>query len=46
MIATANLRRNVAIEFGMWRSVRNGGAAGLVTRGNARCFAHPGAMRS
>jgi hypothetical protein len=32
------LRRMVAIEFGMWRSVRNGGAAGSVTGGNGKFF--------
>jgi hypothetical protein len=29
--ATTNLRRIVAIEFGTWRSGRNGGSSGLVT---------------
>ena len=29
--ATTNLRRIVAIEFGTWRSGRNGGSFGLVT---------------
>jgi hypothetical protein len=29
--AATNLRRIVAIEFGMWRSGRNGGSSGLVT---------------
>src|SRR6267154_2748335 len=29
--AATNLRRIVAIEFGTWRSGRNGGASGLVT---------------
>jgi hypothetical protein len=30
-IAATNLRRIVAIEFGTWRSGRNGGSSGLVT---------------
>ena len=29
--AATNLRRIVAIEFGTWRSGRNGGSSGLVT---------------
>ena len=29
--AAANLRRIVAMEFGTWRSGRNGGSSGLVT---------------
>ena len=29
--AAANLRRIVAIEFGTWRSGRNGGSSGLMT---------------
>jgi len=29
--AATNLRRIVAIEFGTWRSGRNGGCSGLVT---------------
>jgi hypothetical protein len=29
--ATTSLRRIVAIEFGTWRSGRNGGSSGLVT---------------
>jgi hypothetical protein len=32
----------VAIEFGMWRSGRNGGAAASVTVGNGRFLEHPG----
>ena len=32
----------VAIEFGTWRSGRNGGAAGSVTGGNGRSREHPG----
>jgi hypothetical protein len=39
-------RRMVAIEFGVWRSVRNGGAAGLVTGGNGKFFEQPGGARS
>jgi hypothetical protein len=35
-------RRMVAIEFGMWRSVRRGGAAGSVTVGNGKFFEQPG----
>ena len=31
----------VAIEFGMWRSVRSGGAAGSVTGGNGKFFEQP-----
>jgi hypothetical protein len=32
----------VAIEFGMGRSVRSGGAAGSVTGGNGKFFEQPG----
>jgi hypothetical protein len=32
----------VAIEFGMWRSVRSGGPAGSVTVGNGKFFEQPG----
>ena len=35
-MATTSLRRMVAIEFGIWRSVRNGGAARSETRGKSR----------
>jgi hypothetical protein len=31
MIAAMSFRRIVAIEFGTWRSGRNGGSSGLVT---------------
>src|ERR1700730_14605539 len=34
--ATIRCRRMVAIEFGMWRSGRNGGASGSVTVGNGK----------
>ena len=36
----------VAIEFGMWRSVRSGGAAGSVTVGNGKFFEPPGGTSS
>ena len=35
-MAAVSLRRRVAIEFGMWRSVLSGGAAGSITFGKAR----------
>ena len=44
--ATISRRRMVAIEFGMWRSVRSGGAAGSVTGGNGKFFEQPGGTRS
>jgi hypothetical protein len=37
-MAMIRVRRMVAIEFGMWRSVRSGGAAGSVTGGNGKFF--------
>ena len=36
----------VAIEFGMWRSVRSGGAVGSVTVGNGKFFEQPGGTSS
>jgi hypothetical protein len=39
-------RRMVAIEFGMWRSLRSGGAAGSATGGNGKFFEQPGGTRS
>ena len=36
----------VAIELGMWRSVRSGGAAGSVTVGNGKVFEQPGGTSS
>jgi hypothetical protein len=35
-MAAVSLRRRVAIEFGMWRSVLSGGAAGSIIFGKAR----------
>src|SRR5437764_9135448 len=35
--AATNLRRIVAIEFGTWRSGRNGGSSGLVPSRTATC---------
>ena len=35
-MATVSLRRRVAMEFGMWRSVLSGGAAGSIIFGKAR----------
>ena len=35
-IETIRYRRMVAIEIGMWRSGRKGGASGFVTCGNGR----------
>jgi hypothetical protein len=34
------------IEFGTWRSVRNGGASGSVTVGNGKFFEQRGGTRS
>jgi hypothetical protein len=46
-MAMIRVRRMVAIEFGMWRSVRGGGgAAGSVTGGNGKFFEQPGGTRS
>ena len=36
----------VAIEFGMWRSVRSGGASGSITLGNGRLREEPCGTRS
>jgi hypothetical protein len=44
--ATSNRRRMVAIEFGMWRSGRKGGASGSVTLGYGRCREQRGGTRS
>ena len=44
--ATINRRRMVAIEFGTWRSGRNGGASGSVTVGNGRLLEQRGGTRS
>ena len=44
--AAIRRRRMVAIEFGMWRSVRSGGAAGSVTVGNGKFFEPPGGTSS
>jgi hypothetical protein len=35
-MAAVSVRRRVAIEFGTWRSVLSGGAAGSITFGKAR----------
>jgi hypothetical protein len=40
--AATNLRRIVAIEFGTWRSGRNGGSSGLVTFAYGKLREHPG----
>jgi len=39
-------RRTVAIEFGTWRSGRNGGSAGSVTVGNGKLREPRGGTRS
>jgi hypothetical protein len=39
-------RRTVAIEFGTWRSGRNGGSAGAVTVGNGKLREPRGGTRS
>ena len=39
-------RRTVAIEFGTWRSGRNGGSAGVVTVGNGKLPEPRGGTRS
>ena len=39
-------RRTVAIEFGTWRSGRNGGSSGSVTAGNVRLREPRGGTRS
>ena len=44
--ATINCRRMVAIEFGTWRSGRNGGASGSVTVGNGKVLEQRGGTRS
>ena len=44
--ATVRRRRRVAIESGMWRSGRIGGASGSVTFGNGRFREDRGAARS
>src|SRR5207342_3891593 len=44
--AAIRRRRMVAIEFGMWRSVRSGGPAGSITVGNGKFFEQPGGTRS
>src|SRR6478672_2370546 len=44
--STINLFRMVAIEFGTWRCVRNGGASGAVTVGNGKFLEQRGATRS
>jgi hypothetical protein len=45
-MASAKRIRIVAIEFGMWRSGRNGGSSGLITLGNGKLREHRGATRS
>src|ERR1700738_2148228 len=45
-MATISLRRIVAIEFGMGRSGRSGGASGSVTVGNRKFLERPGGTRS
>jgi hypothetical protein len=45
-MAATSLRRMVAIEFGIWRSVLNGGAAGSETRGKGRRLEVRGSTRS
>src|SRR5262249_59682281 len=40
--AATNLRRIVAIEFGTWRSGRNGRSSGLVTFAYGKLREHPG----
>jgi hypothetical protein len=44
--AVVNLNRVVAIEFGIWRSGRNGGASGSVTVGNGKFRERRGATSS
>jgi hypothetical protein len=44
--ATIRRRRMVAIEFGIWRSGRNGGSSGSVTIGNGKLRDERGAGRS
>lgn len=44
--ATVSLRRMVAMELGMWRSGRIGGAVGSSTRGNGKVRAVQGFARS
>src|SRR3990167_7189340 len=44
--ATIKCRRMVAIEFGIWRSGRNGGASGSVTVGNRKLREDRGGGRS
>ena len=44
-MATFNLLRIVAIEFGMWRSGRIGGAAGSMTVGKGKHLAPRGGTR-
>jgi hypothetical protein len=46
MIAAMSLRRMVAIEFGMWRSGRNGGSSGSVTVGYGKLREQRGGTRS
>lgn len=43
--ARTSRRRMVAIEFGMCRSGRSGGASGSVTFGNGRRLEHRGGTR-
>src|SRR5579863_4490000 len=44
--ATINLRRIVAMEFGMWRSGRNGGPSGPISFGNCNFREQPGGTSS
>ena len=44
--AALNLRRMVAIEFGTWRSGRNGGAPRPISFGNCNFFEQPGGTSS
>jgi hypothetical protein len=46
MMAAMSIRRMVAIEFGMCRSGRNGGAAGSVTLGYGKLREERGGTRS
>ena len=44
--ATINLRRIVAMEFGTWRSGRNGGPSGPISFGNCNVREQPGGTSS
>ena len=44
--ATINLRRIVAMEFGTWRSGRNGGPSGPISFGNCNFREQPGGTSS